>query len=139
VVELTCQPAFDSAPVSFALLLQVYRKGELGSPRVSGSTNASKARFTPGCDCSIPGRPAPGRRIRCRSMLFAPNSSRPRRIVTRDRPVAADTKDSPPYPIARASAAAHRRRPRSIEYWLDGYVLLNHNGFKFQVASHAAI
>ena len=43
------------AAVNFARLLQVQRRGEIGSPRVSGSTNASNAAATPGCVSPIPG------------------------------------------------------------------------------------
>jgi hypothetical protein len=90
-VALTGQPCVVNAPASFAALLHVHRKGDIGSPRVSGSTSRSKASVTPGCVCSMPGRPAPGRRIRLAVVTPAANSIRPARIVVRDNPVAADT------------------------------------------------
>ena len=37
------------AVISFARLLHVQRSGDIGSPRVSGSINPSRAAFTPGC------------------------------------------------------------------------------------------
>ena len=47
--------------------------------------------------------------------LFRGNRSSfmPARIVGRDMPVARDTRDTPPHPRSRASAAAHCRRRRS--------------------------
>ncbi len=106
-------PLLDSAAASFALLLHVHRSGDIGSPRVSGSTSCSNASFTPGWVFSIPGRPAPARRTR--PVTWTPHSisRRPLRTVSRAKPVAAETRASPPYPMARDSAAAHKRRPRS--------------------------
>ena len=53
-----------NSAANLRVLLQVQRSGEQGSPRVAGSTNASKA-F---CNCGIRSvnrfRPLPGRRIR---------------------------------------------------------------------------
>ena len=96
MVELTRQPAIVKAAVSFARLLHVHRKGDMGSPRVSGSTNDSKAAFSPGCVRPIPGRPAPARRMRVVASTPSANSRRPVRIVSRARPVAAETSASPP-------------------------------------------
>jgi hypothetical protein len=64
VVELTRHSWAVNAAANFARLLHVHRNGDIGSPRVSGSTNRSKASVTPGWVCSMSGRPAPGRRIR---------------------------------------------------------------------------
>jgi hypothetical protein len=58
--------------------------------------------------------PAPGRRTRSVASTPCSNSPRPFRIVSRARPVAAETSASPPKPIARDSAAAHSRRVRSL-------------------------
>ena len=116
VVELTFQPVLDSAAASFARLLHVQRNGDSGSPRVTGSTSFSSACLMAGWDCSMPGRPAPGWRIRPRSATPDSSSLRPLRIVGRDKPVASETRASPPYPMARHSVAAHIRRPRSSRY-----------------------
>ena len=65
--------------------------------------------------CSRSGRPAPGRRTRPGAAPFpTANSRRPFRIVSGASPVAADTNASPPYPMAIDSAAAQRRRARSL-------------------------
>lgn len=103
-----------NAAASFALLLHVHRNGEVGSPRVTGSTSASNAARRPGCASSIAGRPAPARRRRPAGAPPSANSRRPLRIVVRDKPVADETTASPPYPMATDSAAAHTRRARSF-------------------------
>ena len=60
-------------------------------------------------------RPPPRRRTRPTSSVSAlANSFRPRPIVLAAMPVAADTAAMPPYPAARASLAAHKRRSRSL-------------------------
>ena len=112
VVELMGQPAAVNAAASFARLLHVHRKGDVGSPRVSGSTSASRASRQSACHRRF-GRPAPGRRMRPTGGPPRANSRRPLRTVTRAKPVAADTMASPPYPMANDSAAAHTRRLRS--------------------------
>ena len=96
VVELTSQPCVVNAPVSLARLLHVHRNGDIGSPRVSGSTNASNAAVRPGWVSPMLGRPAPARRIRVVGATPAASSRRPVRIVSRASPVAADTSASPP-------------------------------------------
>ena len=58
VVELTRHPTV-SAAASFARLLHVHRSGDVGSPRVRGSTSASRAAVMPGCVVWMRGRPAP--------------------------------------------------------------------------------
>ena len=52
VVEFTCHPCSASAAGSFAGLLHVHRSGDVGCPRVSGSTSASRAATHP----ALPGR-----------------------------------------------------------------------------------
>lgn len=66
------------------------RRGDSGSPRVTGSTNASRAGTISGDLASILGRPAPGRRTLTIGSLEtpAPSSSIPARIVVREIPVA---------------------------------------------------
>jgi hypothetical protein len=57
----------------------------------------------------------PGRRMRPGAAPSpTANSRRPFRIVSGASPVAADTNASPPYPMAIDSAAAQRRRARSL-------------------------
>ena len=68
----------------------------------------------PGCVSSMPGRPAPGWRMRSVAVTPCANSRRPFRIVWRASPVADETIASPPKPIAIDSAAAHNRRVRSL-------------------------
>ena len=113
-VELTRHPRCVSAAASFERLLHVHRSGDVGSPRVRGSTSASRAAVMPGCVVWMRGRPAPGRRRRSAGATPRTISSRPFRIVSRARPVADDTTASPPYPMASDSVAAHTRRPRSF-------------------------
>ena len=96
VVELTRHPCSLNAAASFARLLHVHRSGDVGSPRVNGSTSASRAARTPGWSCSIPGRPAPGARMRLVGGSPRAISRRPLRIVSRAKPVADDTSASPP-------------------------------------------
>jgi len=114
VVALTRHPWAVNAAASFALLLHVQRNGDVGSPRVTGSTSASRAARSPGCTVSMAGRPAPDRRRRPAGGPPWANWRRSLRIVLRYKPVADETTASPPYPIATDSAAAHRRRARSF-------------------------
>ena len=99
------------------MLLQVQRNGDMGSPRVAGSINRSKASSKPGSDWVSVRRPPPGDRTRAAatSRLFAESSSSfsPAMIVGRDKPVARATSEIPPQPTSRASAAAHCLRLRS--------------------------
>ena len=53
-----------SSAASFAVDLVVHRNGDSGSPRETGSTNASSAATRSGSVTAIAGRPAPGRRTR---------------------------------------------------------------------------
>src|SRR5665213_2394813 len=93
-------------------------RGDIGSPRVVGSTSASRSgssvaslsvRYLP---------PPPGRRIRSSAAGFVASrfsSSRsPRTILGRLSPVASETWSTPPQPIAWASVAAHSLRVRSF-------------------------
>ena len=84
------------------------QRRDIGSPRVAGSIKITSASVSPGWICSMPGRPAPGRRMRPGLGTPAANSRRPLRIVWRARPVADDTTASPPYPSAADSAGAGR-------------------------------
>lgn len=112
-MALTFHPCFAIAAASFALLLQVHPSRDIGSPRVSGSTNCSSAFLSPGCVCWSDGRPAPGFLTRPLGSTPSSSSNRPSRMVARASPVAAETSVSPPKPIARDSVAAQWRRVRS--------------------------
>ncbi len=83
-----------------------------GSPRVVGSTSASRSASSVGSlqnrwFAPRPRPPNPRRRLILRQVLQTP-PDRARRL-----PVAIATAAMPPYPAANASAAATRRRPRS--------------------------
>ena len=81
--------------------------------RVTGSIKRSSAASRSGCLSVSALRPPPARRTRSTSRSSASSSARPARIVVRLRPVALETVESPPYPSARDSVAAQRRRLRS--------------------------
>src|SRR6185312_1782799 len=78
-------------------LLQVQRNGDSGSPRVVGSTSASRSGSSVGSLEIVLLRPAPGRRIRSEGSSCA-NSSRPRPIVLGAAQVAIASAAIPPYP-----------------------------------------
>ena len=85
---------------------------------MNGSSRCSNAVARPGSQSVSALRPPPGARTRappaCGSGGVAESSSlTPARTVPRDIPVASATRVIPPRPMARASAAAHRRRVRS--------------------------
>src|SRR5271154_3542177 len=119
-VALTWWPRAINSSASFALLLVVHRSGDSGSPRVTGSTSASRSWLSVG-SFSVRGlRPPPGRRILwCCGFsvgghaLTSSRSRIPNRILFSRIPVAAVTIAAPPRPNARASAAAHSRVTRS--------------------------
>ena len=92
VRSLAARPCFASAADRCAALSVVHSSGPVGSPRVAGSSSRFSAFSSPGSFSSARFRPAP--RARC-------------------RPVASQTRVTPPRPSARASVAAHSRRPRS--------------------------
>jgi hypothetical protein len=101
-----------------AVLLQVQRNGDSGSPRLIGSTKTSSASSNPGSDSVRHLRPPPFLRRRLSTAAFGfflrtSNSCTPRRIVLRDMPVASLTALKPPQPYVCASVAAYCRRIRS--------------------------
>ena len=134
VVELTRHPSFESVDASFARLLHVHRSGDMGSPRVSGSTNCSSAAFTPGSSSRyrvvLLRRGAPGSWLRLHS-----TSRRPLRIVTRPMPVAAETTESP-----RSRWTSIQLRPtddvHAVENWGDDGEL-RHDGASNLVSLHS--
>ena len=79
---------------------QVHRRGDSGSPRVTGSTKAVNAGSTPGSVTVTARRPPPGRRIRsaaaARAFAGSRNSRRPAWMVTRASPMARATRLTPP-------------------------------------------
>src|SRR5215510_4507349 len=105
----------NSSAASTDVLLHVQRKGDSGSPRVTGSMSFSSFGQTSGC-CSSYGRwPEPLRRMLTTSLGFAPAraSSLPFLTVLMAIFVARATAATPPQPNACASLPAHNRRPRS--------------------------
>ena len=95
----------------FCKLFEHHRNGDSGSPRVSGSTNASSAATSPGSDSVNRGRPAPARRTRPASNRAPDRTSAiPRTTVFLLIPVARTTAAIPPRPCERASDAAHNLR-----------------------------
>src|SRR5680860_1279573 len=109
-------PFSASAAASCRVLFEVQRNGDSGSPRVAGSTRASRSLTRRGLVCLMDLRPPPGRRTR--SETSRPASSSPTAFCTveRDIPVASATLAMPPRPIARASAAATIRHWRSLRW-----------------------
>jgi hypothetical protein len=57
VVLPTMNPAAYNPLTRWFNDLVVHRNGDIGSPRISGATNASNASTTPGCASSTAGRP----------------------------------------------------------------------------------
>jgi hypothetical protein len=131
------QVARDNGAVSFARLLHVHRSGDIGSPRVTGSTNASKAAFTPGCESPIPGRPVAARRMRMVTSRPCANSRRPFWIVSRARPVAAETNGIPAVADRDRGGGLETTRPFIQQRRHDGE-LADDRGFEILIASHAA-
>jgi hypothetical protein len=64
--------------------LDVHRNNDIGSPRVAGATNTSKACSIPGCAWRTDRRPAPGARTRPSATAPARTSRNP--IDTRHTP-----------------------------------------------------
>jgi hypothetical protein len=88
-------------PHNRRVLLHVQRKGDIGSPRVNGSNNASRAASSVGSDSVERLRPAPLRRRRVLTgssgWLSRYSSSRsPAAMVSRANPVAVATAVTPP-------------------------------------------
>jgi hypothetical protein len=114
-VWLTAYPCRVNSAAKRRVLLPVQRNGDAGSPRVTGSTKASKAAGSPGTSTVSRFRPPPARLIRDgASGRFCANSAIPRTIVFRANRVARATTAIPPRPRARASLPAHSRRCRSF-------------------------
>src|SRR5713226_9640992 len=104
-----------SSLASLRTLLLVQRSGDCGSPRVTGSTSRSRSSLKPGSLLTLLLRPPPFLRIRP-SPTLAPccSSLIPWLMTGRESPVARETIETPPHPIASASLAASSRRVRSF-------------------------
>ena len=96
-----------------ALLWQVQRSGDSGSPRVCLSIIAASLSTNCGSDLVIGLRPAPGRRDTTGPCHTGFDFSDSLGIALRDKPHARLTRLTPPRPRALASLAAVRRRVRS--------------------------
>ncbi len=91
----------------------VHRSGDMGSPRMSGSTRASNAGRSPEFRSATRLRPPPGRRIRPSGAWPESNSVTPVETVASRTPAARATSLIPTWPSARASAPISNRRCRS--------------------------
>jgi len=98
---------------SFTVDFVVHRSGDIGSPRVNGSTNASNTAHTAGSLRSAAGRPAPLARTRPSATSPASSSATPLPTMSAEAPIAAPTSLIPPRPSWRAPAPANTRRARS--------------------------
>ncbi|MGX1471537.1 UNVERIFIED_CONTAM: hypothetical protein RKD50_000345 [Streptomyces canus] len=111
------RPATRSARVSSRASVRVdftvYRSGDIGPPRTSGSTRANSAIRSPGSRSAALRRPPPGRRTRPRGSSPASSSNTPLRTVVSLTAAACATARTPPCPRPRASAAINSRRCRS--------------------------
>src|SRR5262245_58611947 len=114
VVLPTTNPAAYNAFTRWFNDFVVHRNGDIGSPRVSGATNASNASATPGCASSTAGRPAPAARTRPSATTPARISFTPACTVVRETPDTRATNAIPPRPNASASAPNSNRHCRSF-------------------------
>ena len=114
-VGLTRWPCSHKASAHGVRLFVVHRNGDSGSPRVPGSMSRNESGSNAG-SCSVSRwRPPPGRRRRPAGRRSdSARSCNPRRMVDRPSPVTSETSVTPPYPKARASAAAARRLVHSL-------------------------
>src|SRR5260370_1576427 len=95
------------------VLLHIQRKGDSGSPRVSGSIRRSNDTSSLGSRSTVLLRPAPGRRMRPGIGLPSTISWIPLAMAFRESPLARRTLETPPYPKDRPSLAAIRLHPPS--------------------------
>src|SRR5260370_7905084 len=99
-----------SSLANLRTLLLVHRRGDSGSPLVTGSTNRSKSSLSLGSLLTLLLRPPPLRRTRP-SSAWGPSCSSciPSLITCRDSPLARDTAAIPPQPSDNPSFPAHIR------------------------------
>ncbi len=79
--ETRC-PAAVSAPARFRVDFVVHTNGDIGSPRVSGSTNAFSSDISSGSDSVSFLRPPPGARTRAAGSGNPSSSRTPRATVS---------------------------------------------------------
>ena len=119
VRALIANPWRRNSTASLAVLFEVQRNGDIGSPRVAGSTNCSSALTTSGTCAAFRFLPPPARRTRPAGVPFPFSSCKPLCSVVRLKPVIRDNAAIPPWPNICASAAATNRRCRSFRYGLS--------------------
>src|ERR1035437_10343702 len=116
VRALILYPWRHNSSANFAVLFDDQRNGDIGSPRVAGSTSRSSSFNSPGFCSALDFLPPPAFRTRSGG-TSCPSSSRTALCsVVRLNPVARATVAIPPCPRNRASAAATNRRCRSFRY-----------------------
>src|SRR5260370_26437086 len=104
-----------SSLASLRTLLLVHLRGDSGSPRVTGSTSRSRSSLKRGSLLTLLLRPPPFLRTRPSPTLVPSCTSLiPWMITGRESPVARETIETPPHPIANASLPASSRRVRSF-------------------------
>src|ERR1035441_5884395 len=116
VRALILYPWRHNSSANFTVLFDDQRNGDIGSPRVAGSTSRSSSFNSPGFCSALDFLPPPAFRPRSGG-TSCPSSSRTALCsVVRLNPVARATVAIPPCPRNRASAAATNRRCRSFRY-----------------------
>ena len=116
VRALIVYPWQHNSSASFAVLFDDQRNGDIGSPRVAGSTSRSSAFTGPGSCPAFDFLPPPAFRTRSGGTSFPSSSRTALCSVVRLNPVARASVAIPPCPRNRASAAATNRRCRSFRY-----------------------
>ena len=106
-------PTAVNAPARLRVDLVVHTNNDIGSPRVSGSTNAFSRASSPGSDSDSFLRPPPGPRTRTAGSGSPASSRTPRATVSGWDPVAFATILIPPRPSSAAYEPNIRRRCRS--------------------------
>jgi hypothetical protein len=96
VRAVTWWPCLVSSAAGFAVDLVVQRRGDIGSPLVSGSTSASSAGTSPASRPARPGRPPPGPRTLPPGPAPGSISALPLRTVFTSAPVARAITATPP-------------------------------------------
>jgi hypothetical protein len=109
-------PWRHNSSASFAVLLDDQRNGDIGSPRVAGSTSRSNSFTSPGSCSAFDFLPPPALRTRSGGTSLPSSSRTALCSVVRLNPVARANDAIPPWPRNRASAAATNRRCRSFRY-----------------------
>src|ERR1019366_7568229 len=116
VRALTGYPWRHNSSANFAVLLDDQRNGDMGSPRVAGSTSRSNSFTSRGSCSAFDFLPPPAFRTRSGGTSLPSSSRTALCSVVRLNPVARANVAIPPWPRNRASAAATNRRCRSFRY-----------------------